>query len=561
MLKRYFFSPLTIAVIALVILDAMTAVLPQQVFGMIIDTISSKNADLTGYVVYPLLQFISSFSDHNPLSQLLLLYLVIALLSLFTSIIRGFFVTYNGEKILYDLRKRLFSGIIGTNYKYLNSLSSGESSMRLLSDVENVRNIIIGPINGLLIDLIMVFFMVYLCFRISPDLTLIMLIPAPLIIFNSFAFGKRQMKISALLREQLSNLMSTAINRIKGFMLFKLFAREESEKKHYSDLLAKHFQTSMKSLKVTLALFPLTSGVQTVVVIIMLFLGIKRVQSQQLSVGELIIFIQYLNRFYSPFVNIARFYNSIALSLVSYRKLAQTFNEAEENRDYSLNGQHIPEIGDKNEAICLVEFAEVCFSYNSGDRSTIIDNLSFKVFRGEKLAIIGESGSGKTTILNLITGLLRPLHGSIKYNGYEISLLDTRELRGRIGYLSQNSMMYNIPLIENLRYGNPDAKEKEVIKALKQVNLAQFSCADRLYEIYGEGGELLSGGERQRIAIARLLLCNPELILLDEPISNLDEDNAKAVMDLIFGLFRDKTIIITSHQTLAISYSNRTIRL
>jgi ABC-type transport system involved in cytochrome bd biosynthesis fused ATPase/permease subunit len=121
--------------------------------------------------------------------------------------------------------------------------------------------------------------------------------------------------------------------------------------------------------------------------------------------------------------------------------------------------------------------------------------------------------------------------------------------------------MYNISLLENLRYGNPAASEEDVIKALKQVNLAQFIHADRLYDIYGEAGELLSGGEKQRIAIARLLLCNPELILLDEPISNLDEDNAKAVMDLIFSLFRDKTIIITSHQTLAVSYSNRTIRL
>ncbi|MFA5281672.1 MAG: ATP-binding cassette domain-containing protein [Candidatus Cloacimonadales bacterium] len=145
--------------------------------------------------------------------------------------------------------------------------------------------------------------------------------------------------------------------------------------------------------------------------------------------------------------------------------------------------------------------------------------------------------------------------------GQDLASLDEAKLRARIGYLSQNSILYNISLIHNLRYGSPNISEEDVVRTLKKVNLESMCSPDNLYSVPGEGGELLSGGEKQRIAIARLFLCAPELILLDEPISNLDKANAKNIMDLIFELFEDKTIIITSHQMLAISYADRIIEL
>jgi ATP-binding cassette subfamily C protein len=181
--------------------------------------------------------------------------------------------------------------------------------------------------------------------------------------------------------------------------------------------------------------------------------------------------------------------------------------------------------------------------------------------RGEKVSIVGESGKGKTTVLNLIVRLISPQKGKIKFNGIDINEYDTNYLRSKIGYLTQNNIMYNIPLIDNVRYGVPDKSIEDVVRALSQVNMQRYTSSNYLFKTMGEGGELLSGGEKQRVAIARLVLCNPDVILLDEPIANLDIDNAKCVMDLIFNLFSDKTIIITSHQPLAIAYSTRSILL
>ncbi|HRD00936.1 ABC transporter ATP-binding protein [Patescibacteria group bacterium] len=560
MLKKIIFRPFTFVVILMVLIEAMILVLPQQVFGMLIDTISSSSADLTKYIIYPFVKIIAPLTNLPLITQLIILYLLLSLLSLFISILRGYCVTYNGERILFDIRKKLFSNLIRSNYTYLNTLTSGETTLRILSDVENVRNLIIGPINGLLIDLITVFLIVFICFRISAELSILMLIPIPIVIFSSFVIGNKQIKISTRLREHLSNLTSTTINRIKGFLLVKLFAQENKEDEQYSILLSKHFNQVLKSLKTTLALFPLTSGVRIVVTVGLLYVGILRVQQQVLSVGELLVFIQYLGRFYSPFVNIARFYNSIAMSIVSYKKLANTFLETERNRDIIIN-DIVPTANYAGlETHTAIEFDDVTFSYCATDSSpNIIESMSFKVMRGEKVSIVGESGKGKTTVLNLIVRLISPQKGKIKFNGIDICEYDTHYLRSKIGYLTQNNIMYNIPLIDNVRYGVPDASIEDVVRALSQVNMQHYASSSYLFNTMGEGGELLSGGEKQRVAIARLALCNPDVILLDEPIANLDIDNAKCVMDLIFNLFSDKTIIITSHQPLAISYSTRSI--
>ncbi len=560
MLKKIIFRPFTFVVILLVLIEAIISVLPQQVFGMLIDTISSGSAELTKYIIYPFVKIITQLTTLPLITQLIILYLLLSLFSLFVSIIRGYCVTYNGERISFDIRKKLFSNLIRSNYTYLNTLTSGETTLHLLSDVENVRNLIVSPINGLLIDLISVFIMVFICFRISAELSILMLIPIPIVIFNSFSIGNKQIKISTLLREHLSNLTSTTINRIKGFLLVKLFAQEKKEEEQYSILLSKYFHQAVKSMKATLALFPLTNGVYIIVKIGLLYVGILRVQQQVLSVGELLVFIQYLGRFYTPFINIARFYNSIAMSLVSYRRLENTLLETERNKDIIVN-DNIPTANYAGlETQTAIEFDDVTFSYGATDSiPNVINSLSFKVRRGEKVSIVGESGKGKTTVLNLIVRLISPQKGRIKFNGIDISEYDTSYLRSKIGYLTQNNIMYNIPLIDNVRYGVPDKSIEDVITALSQVNMQQYTSSSYLFNTMGEGGELLSGGEKQRVAIARLVLCNPDVILLDEPIANLDIDNAKCVMDLIFHLFSDKTIIITSHQPLAIAYSTRSI--
>ncbi len=560
MLKKIIFRPFTFVVILLVLIQAIISVLPQQVFGMLIDTISSGSAELTKYIIYPFVKIITQLTTLPLITQLIILYLLLSLFSLFVSIIRGYCVTYNGERISFDIRKKLFSNLIRSNYTYLNTLTSGETTLHLLSDVENVRNLIVSPINGLLIDLISVFIMVFICFRISAELSILMLIPIPIVIFNSFSIGNKQIKISTLLREHLSNLTSTTINRIKGFLLVKLFAQEKKEEEQYSILLSKYFHQAVKSMKATLALFPLTNGVYIIVKIGLLYVGILRVQQQVLSVGELLVFIQYLGRFYTPFINIARFYNSIAMSLVSYRRLENTLLETERNKDIIVN-DNIPTANYAGlETQTAIEFDDVTFSYGATDSiPNVINSLSFKVRRGEKVSIVGESGKGKTTVLNLIVRLISPQKGRINFNGIDISEYDTSYLRSKIGYLTQNNIMYNIPLIDNVRYGVPDKSIEDVITALSQVNMQHYASSSYLFNTMGEGGELLSGGEKQRVAIARLVLCNPDVILLDEPIANLDIDNAKCVMDLIFHLFSDKTIIITSHQPLAIAYSTRSI--
>jgi len=555
---KYFLNPLLFLVILLVVLDALVAVLPQQAMGMIVDTITMNPAGIKTYVLYPL--YLSIFGDAGSTTNILILFLVISLLSLLISMLRGYFVSLNAENIMRNLRQKLFSGLLRSNYTYLSSLSSGESSLRQINDVENIRGLLVAPVNGLLVNLFEVLFMTYLCFRISSRLSWIMLIPVPLVIFNSFVIGNRQLLIASRIRDQLSLLSNTAITRIKGFMLFKLFAKEDDEEIEYQNSLDQYLHLQKCSFGTTMILFPFTSGIRIVNTIVVLFVGIDGVQTGNISVGELLIFIQYMGRFYSPFIGIARYYNGIATSLVSYRKVVVTLSETDLNKEFIQSGSNIDAKLEPTDLI--LSFEEVDFDYQEENaKAMMLNKLSFKVHKKDKLAIVGESGKGKTTILNLIIGLLKPKSGRILFYGKDVRELDKAYLRRKIGYLSQNSILYSIPLIDNLRYGSPQSSQEEIIQALKRVNLNYMSNTQALFAMPGEGGEMLSGGEKQRIALVRLMLCDPDLILLDEPISNLDHENAKSIMDLIFELFGEKTIIITSHQPLAIAYAQKVIEM
>ena len=197
------------------------------------------------------------------------------------------------------------------------------------------------------------------------------------------------------------------------------------------------------------------------------------------------IFIQYLGRFYIPFINIARFYNSIARSIVSYKRLENTFLETERNRDIIVNGI-IPTANYAGlETQTAIEFDDVTFSYCTTDYSpNVIESLSFKVMQGEKVSIVGESGKGKTTVLNLIVRLISPQKGRIKFNGIDLNEYDTNYLRSKIGYLTQNNIMYNIPLIDNVRYGVPDKSIEDVVRALSQVNMQRYTSSNYLFKTH-----------------------------------------------------------------------------
>ncbi len=558
MIKKFILSPLFFLVVSLILMETIVSVLPQQIFGMLIDNLT-RIQNSGRYIIGPFVQYLAEHTVVRDFSLLLVLYFLIAILSLGLSIARGYFVTFFGEKVIKDIRQRLFSGLLRAKPSYLNQITSGEMSVQMMSDVEGIRNLLISPVNGILVDVITALLMVIICFRISPILTLALLIPTPLIIFSGFYFGNKQIILSRKLKQSMSELTTTVINRLKGFMLFKVFAQEKHEDASYSGLLTQYYSTALKSLKVTLGLFPITSGVHLIVSVSILAIGSQQVDKQQISIGELIIFIQYLGKIYNPLINVSRFYNSVAMSIVSYKRVQNSLANIQQNQELQvINSSILNEM----KGSCLLRFEDVGFTYNlTINDNWLIPNLNLSVMNGEKVSIVGASGSGKTTILNLITKLILPDTGKILYKGIDLNQISTDSLRKEIGYLTQNTILYNIPLIDNIRYGNQTATESDVIASLKQVNLEHLTKPEMLHRIMGENGELLSGGERQRISVARLILCDPSLILLDEPIASLDDTNARRVLDMIFSIFNDKSIIVTSHQQLTLTYTSKTINL
>ncbi len=557
MLLKYLKSPTFIIIVFLVFLESFVTVLPQQVFGILIDNLTGKSRT-SNYLIENSLSFLHNLSSLSIVNFLVIAYLIVSLGVFIVSLIRGYLVTLYGYKVKADVRKTLYSKLLRVKPKYLKEMTSGEASTLIISDVEAIRDIIISPINGIVVDLITAIIMAFVCFNLSKSLTLIMLIPVPLVIFNGYFFGKKQYALSNLEREQMSKIKSTIISRFKDYKLFKLFIKENEEDSLFNNLITEYVQTGKKGLNLHLLIFPFTSGARIIINVIIIVVGINLVKNNELSVGGLIVFIQYLGRFYLPFMNITRYYNSIISSFVSYRKITQVITDCENKAEIVdiVEGNIFTRFSNP-----IIQFKNISFKHDTAHNNYIIDNLSFDINIGDKVAFVGASGSGKTTLLNLLTKLEDNYQGSLLLNNYEIKSIPAQLLRKKIGYLTQESYMYDLPLIENIRYGNPKATDSEVINVLEKVKLEYLNTNEELYSLRGNYGEKLSGGEKQRIAIARLFLCNPEIILLDEPVANLDIENANNILSLLFDLFKSKTIIITSHQDIISGYINREIKV
>jgi len=545
--KRYKF--LILLIIFAILLESLISVLPQQVLGYGFDTMnqteSSPDSVSKKTLIGTVLENILNSNDYDIKHSLFLIsviYIAIMLLSIIMGLLRGFSVTLLGNLITKEIRGKLFKHSLQLNYRVFKEQNTGEYMTSIMGDATSVRQLIVSPINGLVVDIVTLIWMLYFCLKISSVLTLIMLIPAPFVVYFGFVFGKKQKVVAQEERKQVSLIQSFLINRFKGILLVKIFRKENKESYVFNKKLARLFKTHIASMKLSLGLFPTINTLSSLALVFVFLKGSYFVTNGNLTIGELIIFIQYLGRFYLPFLNISRFYNSIAQSLVSYRKISDLLGLVVEKHDDTI--QFFPFQEKPHLLKGPIEFRNVTIRY--GDNNVLKD-VSFKIMQNDKIALIGKSGSGKTSLLLSMINLNELSNGQITINNIPINSIPLEYLRNKVGMIGQDPIIFETSIAENIMYANESSTKEELFNVLRQVGLEHLITNNRLYSKLEDDGNNLSGGEKQRIAIARLLLTDPDIILLDEPTSNLDKENEEKVLNLIHSLFVDKTIIISSH--------------
>lgn len=471
---------------------------------------------------------------------LTILFIVLMSQAIF-SYFRIYLFSIVSENALKDLRFKSYRHLIFSPISFFDKSKVGELTSRIATDVNLLQETFNTTIAEFVRQIITVFGGIIMIFLISPKLSLIMLSIVPIIAIAAVVFGKYIKKLSKEAQDasaNSNNLIEEALSNIK---VVKAYANEFFELKKYSIEIKNIKDLSIKGAKwrglfAAFIIFCFFGSVSFIV-----WQGTNMVTANELGIGDFVKFILYTIFIAASFGGISSLYGSIQKAVGATERLLDLLEEDEEN------------IQNKNESALSkgeIEFQNISFNYPTRKEVDVLKDISFSVKFGEKVALVGSSGSGKSTIASLILRLYNADQGSILFDGKDDSNYTLTQIRKSIAVVPQEVTLFSGSILDNIIYGAPNSSEEEVKQAAVKANAWEFisSFPDQLNTLVGDRGIQLSGGQKQRIAIARAILKNPKILILDEATSSLDVESEKLVQDALNKLMKDRTTLIIAHR-------------
>jgi subfamily B ATP-binding cassette protein MsbA len=469
----------------------------------------------------------------------------------FIAIIRGismFFQIKQVSKIslslAVDIQKKLTKHLINSDLAELNKLSSGNHVSRIMNDVVLIKDGIERSINNLIRDTLTILVLMGYLFWIDWLLSILVFVIYPIALKPILKIGKKQNIIATSLQQQMEMVTSTLTEMLQGIRMIRAYNLEKIEFKRsegvFNSLFQKMFSLVIGRAKV-LPILEVLGGVAAACVI---GLASYRVSLGQLSPGSVVGFVTALLMLAQPARALGTFNTVAQEGLSALRRIYSQLDILPKVISIST----APDLIITTQKPPSISFENVSYSYNN--KSKTLSNINFFVKGGSKVALVGQSGAGKSTIINLIPRFYDPTLGQINIDNQNIKEINVLSLRNKIALVSQETIIYNKSFIENIRFGKLEAEEKEIIQAAKSAGIDKFimSTSDGYNTILGESGNKLSGGQRQRISIARAILKNAPILLLDEATSSLDAETEKEINISLQKLTKNKTTITVAHK-------------
>ncbi len=468
--------------------------------------------------------------------------------------------SYVGTQITYDMRKRVFDRLMQLSIDYFDRYNVGQLISRVQGDTEQMKGFVQQLTTGFFQQIIMVLAVGTILFIMSWQLALVTLLPAPLVVAGSIWFWKRVYPRYYKVWDSNSKLAGVLNTILSGMRVVKAFAQESREINRF-DRSNSYVRNSFRTVEYTVAKFNPTIGFifQLGGLLVWFIGGIWVLQGRQitaaggkapLNLGDLISFLGYLWMFYQPLTQLTQLTNWLTGFLTATHRTFEILDTpiqiAESDKPIS-----VPDMKGH------ITFENVTFGYDR--HQPILKNISFEIKPGERIGVVGKSGSGKTTIINLLSRFYDIDHGRIAIDGVDIREMSKTDLRGQIGVVLQEPFLFRGTIYDNLTYGLADTTPEDVIAATKAANAHDFIMRQPLgYDTYiGERGAGLSGGERQRISIARAILYNPKILILDEATSSVDTESEKLIQDALLRITKGRTTIAIAHRLSTLKNSDR----
>src|SRR5580692_8710082 len=450
--------------------------------------------------------------------------LIIAIVGAVCSYFEKSSTTTVGQWVMHDLRRTLYAHIQRLSLSFHDASQTGDLISRVTSDIDSVQSFVTSGLLSVLIDLLTLVGMVAIMFYINWQFTLIALSIAPVLFLVVFRYTRLIKKSSREVRKKEGEIVSIVQEVLTSIRVVKAFAREDYEQKRLEDESLESVEIALRARALKAKLTPFVEIIVGVGTSLTLWFGARLVLAGKLEASSLIVFIWYLGKMYKPMQDLSKMTDTYAKAAIGYERIQEVLQSEREVSDLPGARRAGKLKGD-------IEFDHVTFGYER--ERPVLKDISFKIQSGTVAALVGPTGAGKSTIISLIPRFYDPDSGVVKIDGQDVRRLKQKSIRDQVSFVLQETVLFHASVWRNIAYGKPGASRQEILDAAKLANAHEF--IEKMPEGYdtmvGERGVTLSGGQRQRIAIARAVIRNTPLLILDEPSSGLDAASERLVFE------------------------------
>jgi ABC-type multidrug transport system fused ATPase/permease subunit len=479
---------------------------------------------------------------------------VIAIIGAIASYVQNYYTESAGQWIAHDLRMRTYHHLQRLSLAYYDSHQTGAMLSTITDDVDTIQQFASSATIGIAVDLLTIVCMVGLMFWLNWDFALIALGLTPFLLLFVSRFKRSVKSATHEVRKKQSGIVSAVQQGLESMRVVQAFGQEALEQQQLEIVSKASVQAALRARRIKSSLSPVVNVAVAGCTAIVLGRGAALILRGSMTIGELTVFLAYLSRFFKPVQDLAKMSNTLAQAAVGVERV-QTLLDTDVITPEREDAIDPPAFTDG------LIFDHVAFHYSPDQ--PVLKDISFTVKAGEMVGIVGPTGSGKSTVMSLIPRFYDPTAGTIRIDGANISDLKLQPFRNQVGYVLQDTVLFRGTVADNIAFGRPGATREEVIEAAKAANADEF--IQRMPSGYdtmvGEGAQALSGGQRQRIGIARVMVRNSSILLLDEPTAALDSESERTVIEALERLMKGRTVIMIAHRLSTIRDANKIVVL